>query len=158
MPILAYFLTWTTYGTWLPGDRRRWVYKKGSVETPYQNPDAGRETRARHLMSSDPVCLDVVERKVVEKAILDTCRVKGWTVHALSVRSNHVHIVVTADGQAPERVMAGLKAWVSRALGRKTRRRRWWTIHGSTRYIKTEASLAQAVAYVRNQDVNRTPR
>jgi hypothetical protein len=22
---LAYFLTWTTYGTWLPGDERGWV-------------------------------------------------------------------------------------------------------------------------------------
>ena len=24
---LAYFLTWTTYGTWLPGDERGWSRK-----------------------------------------------------------------------------------------------------------------------------------
>ena len=24
-PPLAYFLTWTTYGTWLPGDERGWI-------------------------------------------------------------------------------------------------------------------------------------
>jgi len=24
---MAYFITWTTYGTWLPGDERCWVDK-----------------------------------------------------------------------------------------------------------------------------------
>ena len=28
---LAYFLTWTTYGTWLPGDERGWN-RKGAPE------------------------------------------------------------------------------------------------------------------------------
>ena len=28
---LAYFLTWTTYGTWLPGDERGWN-RKGEVK------------------------------------------------------------------------------------------------------------------------------
>jgi hypothetical protein len=27
---LAYFLTWATYGTWLPGDERGWIqYHRG---------------------------------------------------------------------------------------------------------------------------------
>ena len=27
---LAYFLTWATYGTWLPGDERGWIeYRHG---------------------------------------------------------------------------------------------------------------------------------
>jgi hypothetical protein len=25
MPVLAYFITWTTYGTWLHGDARGWI-------------------------------------------------------------------------------------------------------------------------------------
>ena len=28
---LAYFITWTTYGTWLPGDERGWN-RKGLAE------------------------------------------------------------------------------------------------------------------------------
>ena len=28
---LAYFLTWTTYGSWLPGDERNWVDKRGEL-------------------------------------------------------------------------------------------------------------------------------
>ena len=31
---LAYFLTWTTYGTWLPGDERGWVKRKRGFQAP----------------------------------------------------------------------------------------------------------------------------
>jgi hypothetical protein len=31
---LAYFLTWTTYGSWLPGDQRGWVAKPGQFRAP----------------------------------------------------------------------------------------------------------------------------
>jgi len=31
---LAYFLTWTTYGTWLPGDERGWVLKGKGFNCP----------------------------------------------------------------------------------------------------------------------------
>ena len=31
---LAFFLTWTTYGSWLPGDERGWVEKPGHPDPP----------------------------------------------------------------------------------------------------------------------------
>lgn len=41
---LALFLTWTTYGSWLPGDERGWVEKPGR----FRESDAERElNRAR---------------------------------------------------------------------------------------------------------------
>ena len=40
---LAYFLTWPTYGTWLPGDERGWVeYRHG-----WQLPDPARKRERR---------------------------------------------------------------------------------------------------------------
>ena len=40
---LAYFLTWTTYGTWLPGDGRGWVEKNGAIfASPLQPASARR--------------------------------------------------------------------------------------------------------------------
>src|SRR5262249_3307643 len=39
MSVLAYFLTWTTYGTWLPGDARGWVQVPG-VGHPATGPPA----------------------------------------------------------------------------------------------------------------------
>ena len=34
---LAYFLTWPTYGTWLPGDERGWVEYQG-LRTTFSGP------------------------------------------------------------------------------------------------------------------------
>ncbi len=40
---LAYFLTWSTYGTWLPGDERGWItHTAGSSQTP---PECWRRKR-----------------------------------------------------------------------------------------------------------------
>jgi hypothetical protein len=59
---LAYFLTWPTYGTWLPGDERGWTqYRRG-----WQLPDAARELEAEARMTEDACRLDVEQRVVVE--------------------------------------------------------------------------------------------
>jgi REP element-mobilizing transposase RayT len=118
-PPLAYFLTWTTYGTWLPGDARGWVDKQQSgPEVPYQAPDPQRERAAKARMKESPVILTPRAREVVEAALRETCSYRGWTVHALSVRTNHVHIVVTAPDLTPGWVMRTLKAYATRALNR----------------------------------------
>jgi len=152
---VAYFLTWTTYGTWLPGDARGWVqHGEGSADRAYRQRDPHLEALARRRMPKEPVLLNARFRRVVEQAVRDTCRVKHWTLHVLNVRSNHVHVVLTVPDRPPERIMASLKAWASRRLNEaadRNERRQWWTRHGSTRYLKSRASLERAVEYVRNQ-------
>ena len=95
---LAYFLTWTTYGLWLPADERGWVDKPGQ----FCAADAARENAARRLMTEPPVTLDVEQRRIVEATIADHCRIRGWRLHAVSARTQHVHVVVTAPGRGPE--------------------------------------------------------
>jgi REP element-mobilizing transposase RayT len=154
MQILAYFLTWTTYGTWLPGDERGWVNDKdGAWHVDIRPPEPERQKAAKALMKHNPVILDDSERALVRQAIADTCRHKAWALHEFNVRTNHVHVVVSVGDRAPEPVMAYLKSWASRRLNEAEgpRDRPWWTEHGSTRYIKTEESLAKAIEYVRNQ-------
>src|SRR5579871_4142317 len=69
---LAYFLTWATYGTWLPGDERGWVlYKHG-----WQLPDPIRKLEAEAKMSEDACILDRAQRDLVEKVIADHCRIR----------------------------------------------------------------------------------
>src|SRR5256885_16629826 len=90
---LAYFLTWATYGTWLPGDERGWVeYRHG-----WRLPDPVRKLEAAAKMTEDACLLDPEQRAVVERQIAETCRVRGWVLHAVNCRSNHAHVVVTAD-------------------------------------------------------------
>lgn len=154
MPILAYHLTWTTYGTWLPGDRRGWVRRGVSGIQP---PDAEREITASNLMAEAAVRLSMPQRAIVEKTIADHCRIRNWKLHAANARSNHVHVVVTSDRDLEE-TMNQLKAWCSRKLSDdagltdpvaiKAGRRHWFTEGGDKEIIEDEEYLENAIRYV----------
>jgi REP element-mobilizing transposase RayT len=86
----------------------------------------------------------------VDRAIRDTCSHRGWEVLALNVRTNHVHVVLSAN-IAKERVLSDLKAWATRKLresGMATKYDQVWAHHGSTRVLATEAAVEAAVQYV----------
>jgi hypothetical protein len=102
---LAYFITWSTYGTWLPGDERGWVeFRYG-----WRMPDALRELEPAAKMAEDACRLSLEQRRAVEAQIKETCQIRDWHLHAVNCRSNHLHLVVTAP-TAPERVRSQLKA------------------------------------------------
>ncbi len=146
---LAFFLTWTTYGTWLPGDERGWVRKCRG----FQISDPGKERAARERMTEPPCALDSEQRRLVEKTIRDHCRIRGWELYALNCRAKHVHVVVSAEVE-PETVRDQLKAWCTRRLRELeqsrtgVRREKWWTQRGSQRYIGDEQSLEAVIRYV----------
>jgi REP element-mobilizing transposase RayT len=154
---LAYFLTWPTYGTWLPGDERGWVeYHHG-----WQAPDPVRRREAEARMTADACILDAEQRQVVEATIEAHCRLRGWQLHAVNCRTNHVHVVVTAP-IPPKHVQIQFKSWSTRRLKELERGRRgiridepgirknWWAERGSRRWINDEQSLEQVVLYVRH--------
>lgn len=151
---LAYFITFTTYGTWLhgraPGSVDRAHNRPG---TPWLAADPGLEAACRARLRQQPYLLDEPRRRVVLRTIREVTAHRGWKLWAAHVRSNHVHVVVTAAVR-PEKVMADLKAWASRRLreefGEPADRDRW-TQHGSTRWLNDEKSLSRAVAYVVDQ-------
>jgi REP element-mobilizing transposase RayT len=158
---LAYFLTWSTYGTWLPGDARGWVEHRHG----WQLPDAIRELECAARMSERACRLDHGQRAEVERQIAETCHVRGWTLYAVNCRTNHLHVVLAADLH-PDHVRNQLKAWCTRRLKELELRRngarevkareRWWAERGSQRYINDEESLEAAILYVRDgQDLPR---
>jgi REP element-mobilizing transposase RayT len=144
-PPLGYLITWTTYGAWLPGDQRGWV----EDDVPgIQAADSVRQTVARVQMTEEPVLLSEAQRALVEATIRDHCALRQWHLHAVNVRSNHVHVVVSAS-LPPEQVMNQFKAWCSRRLSEQFgRRKTWWTRHGSTKWINEEVYLHNAIRYV----------
>lgn len=143
---LGYHISWTTKGTWLPGDERGWVER----ETPgIQRPDVNRWERAHARMHHQPVILNPQQRAVVFQVIVNHCGIREWTPHAIHVRKSHVHVVVTAPGVTPERVMSQLKSWCSRRLNEQFNGvTKWWTDHGSTKWINDEQYLRRAIMYV----------
>lgn len=152
---LGYFLTWVTYGTWLPGDARGWVeYRHG-----WRLPDPVREREAAAKMIEDACRLSAEQRDEVERQIAETCLHRGWHLHAVNCRSNHVHVVVSAGDTSPKTIRASLKAWATRRLkkhaacladasGYDAGRENWWAERGSTRFLYDVSSLDAAVLYV----------
>lgn len=147
---LAYFLTFTTYGTWLHGQA------PGSVDrdhnqfgAPLLDSDSRRHAVNRRCMSQEPYLLDTARRAVVHGALVEECAFRGWGLWALHVRSNHVHLVVSAERE-PEFVLRACKIHASKCLneaGIDEADRKRWTVHGSTRYLWTEAAIAAKVEY-----------
>lgn len=147
---LAYFITFTTYGTWLHGRAPGSVDRQHNVPgTAVLPADEQREIANRQAMRQPCYVLDEQRREVVLRTIREVCHHRQWLAHAIHVRSNHVHVVVTAPC-TPERVMNDLKAWASRRLRetfREAADRDRWTQHGSTRYLNSEAAVDAAVRY-----------
>jgi hypothetical protein len=95
---------------------------------------------ARSRMKEKEFTLSDEHRRRVERAIQRHCEVRRWTLHAVSARTNGIHVVVTAVGYRPETVRDQFKAWCTRALkkaarreldsGRKEAGSGYWTAHG----------------------------
>jgi hypothetical protein len=115
---LAYFITWTTYGTWLHGTDKG----AGSVDmvhnqygAPFLPPDPERLKKAKEAMTQPEYWMDTPRRAIVRDAIVEICAEKNWKLWAVHVRSNHVHVVMWAEGDV-DRHMNALKARASRNL------------------------------------------
>lgn len=155
-PALAYFITWTTYGTWLHGDPRGSADRSGvhGPGRPYLDPDPRRVSFERSELAREAVLLSDPMRRVVDETVRRHIETRGWALRGLNVRTNHVHVVVSVGEIAPERVMGQLKAWSSRRLreqGLIGTGQRVWTRHGSTRWLNHQDAVSAAVNYVLNR-------
>lgn len=144
---IAYFLTWATYGTWLPGDERGWhEYRRG-----WKPPDPIRKLEAEAKMTAGACILSPAQRAAVEAQVAETCAHRGWQLHAVNCRSNHVHVVVTASDTSAEKTRAVLKAYTTRRLRREfdASREKWWGERGSIGHVYDEETLECVITYVR---------
>ncbi len=142
---IAYFSTWTTYGTWLPGDERGWFAPGQGLA----DPDALRRWMASLCMAETSVSLDLSRRSLVQAVIADHCRLRGWSLHAVNCRTNHVHVVVFAPGEPIARPREQFKSWTTRKLKADCpSRHNWWTERGWDAYLDNDRALHDAVAYV----------
>ncbi|HKR32184.1 MAG TPA: transposase [Terriglobales bacterium] len=151
---LAYFITFRTYGTWLHGDERGAVDRfHNYYGTPWIPPDQDWRTRNERILNHDPVTLTDSQRNSIDHAIRQTCEMRSWLLRALNVRTNHVHVVLSADSNHPDRILNALKA---NSTSRLRNDRDWsrvsspWSEGGSKRYVWTEVGLERVIDYVVN--------
>jgi REP element-mobilizing transposase RayT len=151
---LAYLITFRCYGTWLHGDERGSIDRfHNRYKTPYlPHSDRRRELNTGKLKSS-PDTLNVEQRQSVDSAIREVCAHRSWFLHALNVRTNHVHVVVSIGADKPERALNAFKAYGTRRMrqdGNWQESHSPWADKGSKRRLWNERSLALAVDYVIN--------
>ena len=149
---LAFLITFRCYGTWLHGDERGSVDRHNNTYgSPYNPPIEHWKTITADRMKHDPVKLNAAQRDSVRKAIIDTCRKRGWGVYAVNVRINHAHAVVSLGGAKPETALSAFKANATRQMREDScwpHEHSPWVEKGSKRYLWNERHIDAAVEYV----------
>ena len=164
----AWLLTNTTYGTWLPGERRGSVtsvrdrreddepipfrFEHDMPGEPWEEAMHGLEHSARELMTGPPIYLNLEKAEILLAQFQETATHRKWTLRAVAIMANHFHIVVLVEGDpAPGKVLADFKAYGSRVLNRrygKPPSETWWTEKGSKRKLPNDAAVISGINYV----------
>ena len=138
---IGYMLTWTTYGTWLPGDYRGYVVNGKTLP-------GSDKILERNRQKSPAVKLTKQERKTVEQTILAEAKEIDQQVESLTVCSNHVHLLVRRHTQSIEEVVSRYKSMTTRALWQKGRKGRVWTKGYDKRFCFTKQDIATRTTYI----------
>jgi REP element-mobilizing transposase RayT len=160
-----WLLTWTTYGTWLPGDERGFVssVRDETGESVIHNVFGSEYDRdmpalaehARVALKSPPICLTREQAQSVLEQFQQTAAHRNWKLCAAAVMANHAHIVVGVPGDPdPEDLLRDFKAYASRTLNGRWSRptsETWWTESGSKRKLPDENAVLSAIRYVEQQ-------
>ena len=159
----CWLLTWTTYGTWLPGEERGFVSRARRMDdghtirnilgTPYDADQKDIEASARERMKGRPVALGSDHAGIVDSAFLETAETHGVRLIAYSVMSDHTHLLCQSDRTGSE-LMQVFKGVSSRRLGQRFAlggSPRWWTKSGSKRFIRKGDDPQAAIDYVCGQ-------
>lgn len=143
--MVGYMVTWTTYGTWLQGDKRGYV-KKGVTLKGNDRLELANEDLQKH----DAIILTFAERDIVSKAIIAEAKKIGQTIEAIAVRSNHVHIAARPCKESIEQIVSRYKNISRMALNRKER---IWTHGFDKQFCFSEQDFRQRIEYVEQHNI-----
>ncbi|HEX5702905.1 MAG TPA: transposase [Pyrinomonadaceae bacterium] len=149
---LAYLITVRTFGTWLHGDEpisvdRHGLNVYGRRRRP---PNETLHAIMLHNMKQDAFLLNDEQRATVKSAIEGVCQHREYHLSAVNVRTNHFHVVVSAQCK-PEPVADAFKSYATRQLradgliGKKVRP---WARGKSRRYLWKPRHVSRAIDYV----------
>jgi len=144
---VGYMITWTTYGTWLQGDKRGYV-KNGKILPTSRS----LEDSNKHNLSKEPVKLTKTHRQIVQDAIFEKAKQLNQKIYALSVSSNHVHIVAEYIAMPIGLVVRHYKGSAQAALRKRGLSGRIWTKGFDKRYCFDQHTLQNRINYAKSHD------
>ena len=158
-----WFLTWTIYGTWLPGDAHGFTGKTKDVPRhafadPLAPPNAPNERLAAYSLNSlkaPSVYFQQPHAEALFSQFQETASHRHWRLLAVGIMTTHVHLVVGVDDDPdPEKLLGDFKSYGSRRLNRDFGRPKndtWWTEGGSKQKLKNHAEVEATIDYIRRQ-------
>ncbi len=146
--MIAYMLTWTTYGTWLQGDERGYV-KDG--KTLHANPRLN--TSNYNALKRKPVFLSDNQRFVVKNGICQEASRVDQRIYALTVQYNHIHLILGRTGDTIESAAHRYKRAATYVLRKMGIEGKIWTKGYDKRYCYKQNDLNARIEYVLRHDV-----
>ncbi len=143
--LIGYMLTWTTYGSWLQGDKRGFVRDEEILQG-----DERILELCKKLQKGPTVKLTKREKAVVEAAILNEAERISHKIEALAICTNHIHLAAQPSDKSVERIVSMYKSAATRALRYYGRTGRIWTKGFDKRFCFTQDELARKIAYIQN--------
>jgi len=141
--MIGFMATWTTYGTWLQGDKRGYV-KNGAV----LEANVELEKYNKILLRQNIVKIPKHLRTTVKNSILQEAEEIGQKVYAITVCSNHVHIVVESIGKRCGYSVGRFKRAATKALKEYGFSNIVWTKGFDKRYCYHQHELDTKIKYV----------
>jgi REP element-mobilizing transposase RayT len=136
-------LTWTTYGTWLQGDKRGYV-KDGQI----LEGDLKLFELCKALQKGQTVKLTKSEREIVQQVISSESQRIGQKIEAMAVCTNHLHLAARPCDKSVERIVSMYKSVATRALRVTGRSGPIWTTGFDKRFCFTNADLSGKIKYI----------
>ena len=147
--IIGYMLTWTTYGTWLQGDKRGYV-KNGTILSANQKLQTANRTSQKHPTVKLNTNLMLIVKNVIEK---EAERI-GQKIYAIAVCSNHVHLVLQKTTDKIENAIARYKnksTYAVRVIGIEGK---IWTRGYNKKFLYNTDELDSVIQYVQEHKSN----
>ncbi len=141
--MLGYMVTWTTYGTWLPGDDRGYV-AHGKILAKNE----GLRQANMGRLKSKIVNLSQQEQETIREAILSKSEDLEQKIYANVVCSNHVHIVAQRISKSIERVVSYYKNAARLVLRANGFSGRLWTRGFDKRFCYDHSQLEGRIEYL----------
>ena len=145
--MIGYMVTWTTYGTWLQGDKRGYV-KNGKILAQNDKLKSANQRQQKY----PTVKLNSEQKQIVENTIIEEARRINHKIFAIVVCSNHVHIVAGVSAESIEQAVHRYKYSATLALRKFVSQGKIWSKGFDKRFCFTGKELENKVRYVRSHN------
>jgi hypothetical protein len=152
-----YHVFGSTYGAWLPGDRRGFStrHHREHVERTFElmahhDSKRWREQWSRELMARVPVELSIAARRLACRVIVEALQYYGCDIRAVGVSEVHYHVIARFENDDVRRIVGIAKRRSAKALSDADLADRGgvWAVRCGVKPVKDAEHVANARQYI----------